>query len=279
MKKISKFNRHNYFTTGEFAKLCGVKKQTLFHYDEIGIFSPEVIGDNGYRYYSYKQLEVFAVILMLKDMSMPLKEIKKYLDNRSPEALIALLQTQQIEVDKKMEELEWLRHFLNTKIRITQDALSADIGVIRLETMPDEYLIVTEYTGPSTERDITTALTQHLNFCHSLDIYSAYSIGGILPANQKDRGDNTYDYSHFYTKLHKADYYATAYKKPAGTYAALYDNHGYETVCDMMAKLKAYAQAHKLTLGDCFYEDTILDELSKKVEESYHLKISILVTT
>lgn len=23
-----------YFTTGEFAKLCHVKKQTLFHYDE-----------------------------------------------------------------------------------------------------------------------------------------------------------------------------------------------------------------------------------------------------
>ena len=29
-----------YFTTGEFAKLWGVKKQTLFHYDDIGIFQP-----------------------------------------------------------------------------------------------------------------------------------------------------------------------------------------------------------------------------------------------
>ena len=29
------------FTTGEFATLCGVKKQTLFHYDEIGILQPE----------------------------------------------------------------------------------------------------------------------------------------------------------------------------------------------------------------------------------------------
>ncbi len=31
-----------YFTTGEFAKLCHVKKQTLFHYDEIGLLSPEI---------------------------------------------------------------------------------------------------------------------------------------------------------------------------------------------------------------------------------------------
>ena len=29
-----------YFTTGEFAKILGVKKHTLFHYDEIGLFSP-----------------------------------------------------------------------------------------------------------------------------------------------------------------------------------------------------------------------------------------------
>ena len=31
-----------YFTTGEFAKILGVKKHTLFHYDEIGLFSPAV---------------------------------------------------------------------------------------------------------------------------------------------------------------------------------------------------------------------------------------------
>ena len=29
-----------YLTTGEFARLCGVSKHTLFHYDELGVFSP-----------------------------------------------------------------------------------------------------------------------------------------------------------------------------------------------------------------------------------------------
>ncbi|AEN88454.1 Multidrug-efflux transporter 2 regulator [Priestia megaterium WSH-002] len=31
-----------YFTTGEFANLCRIKKQTLFHYDEIGLLSPQI---------------------------------------------------------------------------------------------------------------------------------------------------------------------------------------------------------------------------------------------
>ena len=56
--------KKDYFTTGEFARICGVRKQTLFYYDSIGIFSPEIVGDNGYRYYSYTQVETFAVLTM-----------------------------------------------------------------------------------------------------------------------------------------------------------------------------------------------------------------------
>ena len=77
-------NLNNYFSTGEFAKLCNVKKQTLFHYDDIGIFSPEIKLSNGYRFYSFSQLETFNVISILKELNMPLNDIKQYLDNHSP---------------------------------------------------------------------------------------------------------------------------------------------------------------------------------------------------
>lgn len=35
-------NHERYISTGEFAKLAGVTKHTLFYYDEIGLFSPEI---------------------------------------------------------------------------------------------------------------------------------------------------------------------------------------------------------------------------------------------
>ncbi len=41
-----------YLTTGEFARLAGVTKHTLFHYDNIGLFQPEFTDENGYRYYT-----------------------------------------------------------------------------------------------------------------------------------------------------------------------------------------------------------------------------------
>lgn len=72
-----------YLTTGEFARLCGVSKHTLFHYDELGVFSPAVKAENGYRYYSMAQIDVFFVISTLKELDIPLREIKAYLDRRS----------------------------------------------------------------------------------------------------------------------------------------------------------------------------------------------------
>ncbi|MDP4109228.1 MAG: MerR family transcriptional regulator, partial [Bacillota bacterium] len=63
------------YTTGEFAKICGVKKQTLFYYDEIGLFSPCRVSANGYRYYSYQQFDMFMAIQVLKEINLSLDEI------------------------------------------------------------------------------------------------------------------------------------------------------------------------------------------------------------
>ena len=43
-----------YMTTGELARIMGITKETLFHYDEIGLFRPAVVKTNGYRYYEEK---------------------------------------------------------------------------------------------------------------------------------------------------------------------------------------------------------------------------------
>ena len=43
------------FTIGQFAEIHGVTKKTLMWYDEMGLVKPAVIGENGYRYYSYHQ--------------------------------------------------------------------------------------------------------------------------------------------------------------------------------------------------------------------------------
>ncbi|MBI6874367.1 MerR family transcriptional regulator [Clostridium aciditolerans] len=103
---------HNYFTTGEFAKLCGVNKRTLFHYHDIGLFCPAIIDENGYRYYSYRQFDVFLIISILKELNVPLKKVKTYLDERTAERLINLSKQKITEVDREIEKLLTIKHLL-----------------------------------------------------------------------------------------------------------------------------------------------------------------------
>ena len=265
-----------YLTTGEFARLCKVKKQTLFHYDDIGIFSPEVKRDNGYRYYSYNQLEVFQVISILKEMDMPLKNIKAYLDHRSPGDLIGLLEEKITEIDRKLEDLVWLKDLLKTKVDLTQNALCVETGsVLTEELSTEEYLITTPYHDTDDDRKIAEAVMKHLNFCHDLEIYSAYSIGGMIPTDEIPT-EKYYNYSHFYTRLNRNEYHAANDRKPRGTYAVIYHKGGYDTAALDYSKLVEHIKAHGYTMGNYFYEDVILDELSMKGYDNYVLKISVL---
>lgn len=66
---------------GEFSKICEVSTKTLRYYDEIGLIHPDEINpENGYRYYSIKQLSKMLFINRLKSYQFSLEEIKAILE-------------------------------------------------------------------------------------------------------------------------------------------------------------------------------------------------------
>ena len=58
--------KHYLYSSGEFAKRAGVNKRTLHYYNDIGLFCPEVIEENGYHYYTKK----FLFLLPLRENMM-----------------------------------------------------------------------------------------------------------------------------------------------------------------------------------------------------------------
>ena len=133
-----------FFTTGEFAKLCGVKKHTLFHYDEQGVFSPDIVRENGYRYYSLMQYDLFSIIADLRELGMPLKKIKAYLDARSPQNLLLLLKDQQQEIEQKIVRLNQQKQALAFKASVTREALEAPENTVEEQQFPGQMLLLTK---------------------------------------------------------------------------------------------------------------------------------------
>ena len=78
------------FSIGQFAALHGVNKKTLMWYDEIGLFCPAVVKENGYRYYTYFQSATLEAILLLRELDVPVARIRSFLDDRSAQSLAAL---------------------------------------------------------------------------------------------------------------------------------------------------------------------------------------------
>jgi len=72
------------------ADLVGISVRTLHHYDEIGLLAPDQMTYSGYRVYSDQNLEALQQILFFRELGLPLKEIKEWIQNPSFDRLEAL---------------------------------------------------------------------------------------------------------------------------------------------------------------------------------------------
>lgn len=78
------------FSVGETAKLTGISVRTLHYYDEIGLLSPSIVSENGYRYYDNSALLRLQQILFYRELDFTLKDITKMMnvpDYKKEEAL------------------------------------------------------------------------------------------------------------------------------------------------------------------------------------------------
>lgn len=267
---------NKYFNTGDFAKLCNVKKQTLFHYDDIGIFSPEIKSDNGYRYYSYQQFDVFNVITILKEINMPLKEIKAYLDNRSPNTLVELFKNKVLEVDLEIENLKRIRNLMETKIAITEKACAIDYSKISLKFFDEEYLVLSNSIENVSHKDYLKIVSEHMSYCTLNHLNSGHSIGIIINKENILKGVSE-NYSYLYTKLNSNTDSPFAFTKPKGLYCMAYHEGAYNNIDKTYKKILQFLKSSNLTIGKYSYEECILDEVAVKGYDNYVTQILVEV--
>lgn len=60
---------------GEFSKIAKTTIKTLRYYDDIGLFKPFFVDENGYRYYEIDQLKDLLKIIELRSLDLPIEKI------------------------------------------------------------------------------------------------------------------------------------------------------------------------------------------------------------
>jgi DNA-binding transcriptional MerR regulator len=79
-------------TVGDFARITHLSVKTLRHYHEVGLLEPATVNPGtGYRYYSAAQVPTAQVIRRLRDLEMPVSQVKEVLDAPDAPARNALI--------------------------------------------------------------------------------------------------------------------------------------------------------------------------------------------
>lgn len=272
-----KITMEKYLTTGEFASLCGVKKNTIFYYDEIGILKPDYIAGNGYRYYSPNQVMIFEIITTLKSVGMSLKEIQKYSSRQNTKEFLDLLKKKRQELVETQRRLSAAKEFVDNTIGIIETSLHVALGEIYLEQCEEEYLVITETPSLDDMNDES----YWVKIEELSDYFNRNQLGNVFPIGEVVIKRN------FEQNIFRSDYYCSKpvqkfdgpniLRKPAGRYAVLYHRGSYKTLAGAYQRLKDYIEKNSLKIKGDVYEQDQLYLFSKSNPNDYLMKISVAV--
>ena len=259
-------------TVSQFAKLHNVNKRTLHYYDEIGIFSPDYKGDNGYRYYDYMQGVDFEYIKMLKELNMGLDEIKKYIDNPNEEDFKEIAEVKIKEINQEIKLLNRRKEVLEDKLqKLSKCDEVRNKNYIKVVECEEEKFF---YTPFKFEDDDLKQLISHIKDVWTVDEYCK-GIGSFVSVEKIQRGEfEEYD-GLFIEMLDDIDSKNTIIK-PKGKYICAYHMGDWDTLPKFYGEIVKYAEENNLTLVGYSFEIGMNDFAISDMED-YITQIMIRV--
>ncbi len=103
--------------SGEFARLCKTTKETLRHYERLGLLEPMIISENGYKLYSPFQIADFFLIVALQKSGCALHEIGEYMADPQNASLASVM-------EERIEALKLERNRLLASQRVLESTLA-----------------------------------------------------------------------------------------------------------------------------------------------------------
>ena len=261
------------FSISDFAKYSRTTRDTLLHYDRIGLLSPVARGENNYRYYSNSQLAAVNVIRTCQNLGMTLDEIKGLKDRRTPELLDEVFTHQIEKIDRKIEDWIRARKLLLTLQKSIHSVSNVDEDSMTIQFLPAEPIVlgdVNDYSGGRTFFDTLLSFYEILSEKYP-DLDLNYLVWGTFSAERIKQGDWVgADRFYFYHPEGKD-------KRPAALYAIGYMRGGYSDGNILFKRLIEYIDKHSFEICGPAFEEYPLNEVFVTESSNYLMRILITV--
>ncbi len=264
-----------YMTTGELAKLMGITKETLFHYDEIGLFRPAAVRQNGYRYYEVSQMELLDAILLLKELGMPLKEIRELLGKRSPEKIREVFSERERKIQEEMTKLKNMKRWIAHRKNRIQTGLQVSTDEIRIQKFPERYYLYSSVESGNEEdsyKKTNELITRFLET--NPGFKSDYEVAYIQHGKDVEHG--IYDrYDNAVVLLENRPRKLSYQIFPEGDYLTAYHLGNWRTIGTAYERMITYIQKHGLQVESEYMERYLIDILAVDDLNSYMTEITV----
>lgn len=269
--------KNRFLTSGKFAKLCRTTRETVLHYDRIGLLKPRRVSGNGYRRYGPEQFYDFDIISILKDTGGSLNEIAA-IRKAGAESFLELL-------DEKKLALEQER----ARLARRQDRLEDFAALMReyLETAYDVFAVVDQeeerldfIPDPQNQNDVTAETIG--SYVDSLNRYEGQGRMGRTPygifIRREDVALGGFAKTFIFSRASRDAPAKTLHIKPKGVYAALSHKGPAESQTRIYAELLGrIAEKGLKIIGNAYIYDMMGHIFTADDPDEYALRYCVQV--
>lgn len=249
-----------YLSLGHFARAAQLSRKALRLYDQLGILTPDYVDpESGYRYYKTAQLEKARFIRLLREMEMPLADIRRVLSAGTPEEAVQVVIEGRSAFDARVDQVRRASLRVLAYLRKEKEPMSVDISVERFPVQ-QAVSLKKNIKVPAFHQYIPQALAQLSR--HVTESGAAISGDPICfyygPVNESDDGPVEICFPYEGEVLPKDDILLREIPAHRGAIGmASTEQSSYPAILEVWDAVVSWVQANKFELSDdpvCCYE-------------------------
>ena len=242
---------------GDFVKICGTTRATLYHYEKIGLLTPSINAMNGYRYYKLSDYYLYMYIAHLTRIGYTLEEIREYVSHKNLDTYIRAQKDSYARLSDQQEQLRLRNERTQRGLRALNRSLGRPMNLPQITYRKEEYYLRMPFDGDLNSRDCIACQAKLRDYAsrwgidiqrHFLGFYSDLSVTHPLPF-----------FGYVLMKLNEKCESKYLFTRPSGMYISMYYRGPFVSAGDTGYGIVAdYMKTHRFkALTGIFVEDIV----------------------
>lgn len=259
-----------FLTTGEFAKMCNTTRDTLRHYQEIGLITPQKNEENGYYYYSLSQVTSFYFINLFRQLDTPLSSIKFCLETADESAyyhfcrgqLNSLVQMR-TEINRKIVALSNASMLMH-QMKHTPEGIP---HIFSFQEKTNYYRTHIESANSRHAADIADDIRRHIEVCNRRPEIYTFPISATI--DYEDFRNGNYQYKHLCSSTSAKPNGTDIFEMPTTRVVGCSCKDGSTDIRTIYKKLQDYIDENKIAVISNLFSINLFNFVDNQSEHRY----------